>query len=284
LPRVAAKTELSNDVREVIGRALRGLSAMAASISLTRYLVEQQRANGLIPVRAAPAARSGGACLRSASAMRSTKARWAACWAVAELRTCRARSQKKLDIIANEVLIEANEWGGHLAAMASSEMDSIYMRAQPLPARRIPAAVRPLDGSQQHRRERQHRHDLHRAASSPRAERRDGVRLLAGRCARRSPQATACTGRRPLWCSPWRRRGHVARSTASKAPWSLTQEHVRIPDDTQEFAINMSNMRHWAPPVQRYIDECLARQRRPARQGLQHALGWPAWWPMCTAS
>jgi hypothetical protein len=26
--------------------------------------------------------------------------------------------QKKLDIIANEVLIEANEWGGHLAAMA----------------------------------------------------------------------------------------------------------------------------------------------------------------------
>jgi fructose-1,6-bisphosphatase I len=37
----------------------------------------------------------------------------------------------------------------------------------------------------------------------------------------------------------------------------LTQENVRIPADTQEFAINMSNMRHWAPPVKRYIDECL---------------------------
>ena len=35
--------------------------------------------------------------------------------------------QKKLDIIANEVLIEANEWGGHLAAMASEEMESIYV-------------------------------------------------------------------------------------------------------------------------------------------------------------
>ena len=35
--------------------------------------------------------------------------------------------QKKLDIIANEVLIEANEWGGHLAAMASEEMDGIYL-------------------------------------------------------------------------------------------------------------------------------------------------------------
>jgi fructose-1,6-bisphosphatase len=35
--------------------------------------------------------------------------------------------QKKLDIISNEVLIEANEWGGHLAAMASEEMDGIHI-------------------------------------------------------------------------------------------------------------------------------------------------------------
>ena len=35
--------------------------------------------------------------------------------------------QKKLDVISNEVLIEANEWGGHLAAMASEEMDSIHV-------------------------------------------------------------------------------------------------------------------------------------------------------------
>jgi fructose-1,6-bisphosphatase I len=38
----------------------------------------------------------------------------------------------------------------------------------------------------------------------------------------------------------------------------LTQENVQIPADTQEFAINMSNMRHWAPPVKQYIDDCLA--------------------------
>jgi fructose-1,6-bisphosphatase I len=37
----------------------------------------------------------------------------------------------------------------------------------------------------------------------------------------------------------------------------LTQENVQVPEDTQEFAINMSNMRHWDTPVQRYIDECL---------------------------
>ena len=37
----------------------------------------------------------------------------------------------------------------------------------------------------------------------------------------------------------------------------LTQENVQIPPETKEFAINMSNMRHWAAPVKRYIDECL---------------------------
>jgi fructose-1,6-bisphosphatase I len=31
--------------------------------------------------------------------------------------------QKKLDVLSNEILLEANEWGGHLAGMASEEMD-----------------------------------------------------------------------------------------------------------------------------------------------------------------
>jgi len=38
----------------------------------------------------------------------------------------------------------------------------------------------------------------------------------------------------------------------------LTHPDIKIPADTQEFAINASNMRRWEPPVKRYIDECLA--------------------------
>jgi fructose-1,6-bisphosphatase I len=45
--------------------------------------------------------------------------------------------------------------------------------------------------------------------------------------------------------------------------WVLTAEDVKIPEDTKEFAINMSNMRHWAPPMKRYIDECLAGKTGP---------------------
>jgi fructose-1,6-bisphosphatase I len=38
----------------------------------------------------------------------------------------------------------------------------------------------------------------------------------------------------------------------------MTDEKIMIPPDTQEFAINASNMRNWGAPVKRYIDECLA--------------------------
>ena len=36
-----------------------------------------------------------------------------------------------------------------------------------------------------------------------------------------------------------------------------TQSGLRIPERTAEFAVNMSNRRHWEPPVRRYIDELL---------------------------
>jgi fructose-1,6-bisphosphatase I len=40
----------------------------------------------------------------------------------------------------------------------------------------------------------------------------------------------------------------------------LTTENVQVSSDTQEFAINASNQRHWENPVKRYIDELLARK------------------------
>ena len=43
----------------------------------------------------------------------------------------------------------------------------------------------------------------------------------------------------------------------------LTQDDVQIPADTKEFAINMSNMRHWDTPIKRYVDECLAGVEGP---------------------
>ena len=38
----------------------------------------------------------------------------------------------------------------------------------------------------------------------------------------------------------------------------LTARDLRVPQDTPEFAINVSNRRHWSGQVRNYIDECLA--------------------------
>jgi fructose-1,6-bisphosphatase I len=54
----------------------------------------------------------------------------------------------------------------------------------------------------------------------------------------------------------------------------LTQENVRIPEDTREFAINMSNMRHWDTPVSDYIAECLAGSTGP--RGKDFNMRWVA--------
>jgi fructose-1,6-bisphosphatase I len=43
-----------------------------------------------------------------------------------ETENVQGEVQKKLDVLSNEILLEANEWGGHLAGMASEEMDHPY--------------------------------------------------------------------------------------------------------------------------------------------------------------
>jgi len=46
----------------------------------------------------------------------------------------------------------------------------------------------------------------------------------------------------------------------------LTHPDMKIPEDTQEFAVNMSNYRFWEEPVQRYVDECLQGVEGPRKK------------------
>lgn len=56
--------------------------------------------------------------------------------------------------------------------------------------------------------------------------------------------------------------------------WLLTHRDLAIKPDTAEFAINMSNQRHWAPPVRRYIDGCL--QGKDGARGKNFNMRWVA--------
>src|SRR5712672_2565918 len=55
--------------------------------------------------------------------------------------------QKKLDVLSNEILLEANEWGGNLAALASEEMDNPHPIPTHYPRGEYLLLFDPLDGS-----------------------------------------------------------------------------------------------------------------------------------------
>ena len=55
--------------------------------------------------------------------------------------------QKKLDVIANDLLLDANEWGGHLAGMASEEMEAIHPIPNRYPKGEYLLLFDPIDGS-----------------------------------------------------------------------------------------------------------------------------------------
>jgi fructose-1,6-bisphosphatase len=43
----------------------------------------------------------------------------------------------------------------------------------------------------------------------------------------------------------------------------LTHPNLRVPEETDQFAINTSNERFWEPPMQRYVEECKAGKTGP---------------------
>jgi fructose-1,6-bisphosphatase I len=234
---------------------------MSKKISLTRYLVEQQRVDGHIPSQLRLLLEVVARACKSIS-QAVNKGALGGVLGSAHSENVQGEIQKKLDIIANEVLIEANEWGGHLAAMASEEMDAIYVVPNRYPKGEYLLLFDPLDGSSNI--------DVNVSIGTifsvlkmPEGDR--GVdegdflqpgrqQVAAGYCVY-GPQTTLV-----LTVGDG-----VAMFTLDREQGSfvLTQENISVPDDTQEFAINMSNMRHWDEPVKRYIDECLAGREGP---------------------
>jgi len=242
------------------------------TVSLTRYLVEQQRSKGHIPselrLLLEVVAR---ACKGISHAV--NKGALGGVLGSAGSANVQGEVQKKLDIIANDVLIEANEWGGHLAAMASEEMDTIHAVPNRYPQGEYLLLFDPLDGSSNI--------DvnvsigtifsvLKKADASTAVSESDflqaGTRQVAAGYCVYGPQTTLV-----LTVGDG-----VAMFTLDREQGSfvLTQEDVQIPADTQEFAINMSNMRHWAAPVKRYVDECLQGKEGP--RGKDFNMRWVA--------
>ncbi len=190
----------------------------------------------------------------------------------AESENVQGEQQKKLDIISNDIMIEALENNGHIAALASEEMEGIH----PITAGRRGRYLLlcdPLDGSSNI--------DVNvsvgtifsilRAPEDAREPTeadflRPGTEQVAAGYCLYGPSAmmVLTTGE------------GVSMFTLDRdiGEFLLTREDVTIPADTAEFAINASYKRHWDDPVRRYIDECQAGEDGP--RGRNFNMRWVA--------
>ena len=217
---------------------------------LSRYLSEQSAPQSLrqLIMAVADACRDIGHAVNTSAIDGLTGA--------LEQENVQGEVQKKLDVIANDMMLDAKRWGGHVAALVSEEMEEIY----PLSGGEYLLVFDPIDGSSNV--------DVNGVVGTifsilkaPASEVTEADVLQPGRqqvaagYAIYGPQTTLV-----LTLGA----GVSAFSLDQKTgDWLMTVPQMTIPASTREFAINMSNHRHWMPPVRRYIDECLAGKTGP---------------------
>ncbi|WP_455385766.1 class 1 fructose-bisphosphatase [Acidihalobacter prosperus] len=182
-------------------------------------------------------------------------------------------TQKKMDVLSNDIMLHVNGRNGHVAAMASEEMDEIAQIPDGVEYGKYLLVFDPLDGSSNM--------DVNvsvgtifsvlrapESMSSPTAEDflQPGTEQVCAGYALYGPSTmmVLTTG------------NGVNGFTLDQdiGEFILTHPNMQIPEDTQEFAINMSNQRFWEPPVKRYIDECVQGVEGP--RGKDFNMRWVA--------
>ena len=240
-------------------------------VSLSRFLIDQQWQKHVIPSDLRLLVEVVARAIKAIS-INVGKGALAGVLGDAGTGNIQGEAQKKLDVIANEILLEANEWGGHLAAMASEEMDEPHSIPHRYPKGEYLLLFDPLDGSSNI--------DVNVSV---------GTIFSVLRCAEGCPadeKAFLQPGSRQV-CAGFAVYGpstvlalslgngvHFFTLDREVGSFVLTQENVRIPDETREFSITLSNMRFWEPPLRRYIEELLAGTDGP--RGKDFNMRWVA--------
>src|SRR5690606_32322690 len=171
-------------------------------------------------------------------------------------------AQKKLDVLSNDILLEANAWGGHLAGLASEEMDHSQPIPDAYPRGNYLLLFDPLDGSSNI--------DVNVSVGtifsvlrSPEgvAEVGDEHFLQAGR--EQAAAGYCIYGPSTMLILTVGHGTHAFTLDREQGSFVLTRRDMRIPEETKEFAINMSNQRHWEEPMQAYVRDLLAGREGP---------------------
>ena len=232
--------------------------------TLTQYLIDQRR-------RFPQASGELNGLILDVSIACKAIARTVAFGSLADIASAgnlnvQGEEQKPLDVASNEMLMRQTEWSGHLAGMASEEMDTPYQIPGEYPRGKYLLVFDPLDGSSN-----------------------IDVNVSVGTIFSilRAPQEVIDSGRDVTEADFFQPgRTQVAAGYALYGPttmlvltvgngvvgftldpnlgeYKLTHPNIQVPEDTKEFAINSSNSRFWEAPVKRYVDECLAGKTGP---------------------
>ncbi|MBI4294105.1 MAG: class 1 fructose-bisphosphatase [Betaproteobacteria bacterium] len=170
--------------------------------------------------------------------------------------------QMKLDVAANEIFLRTTQWGGHLAAMVSEELDGPYQIPKQYPRGRYLLVFDPLDGSSNI--------DVNVSVGSIFSVLRapEGVSEPATEDFLQPGSAQVCAGYAiygptSMLVLTFGRGVNGFTLDREIGEFIITHPDLRIPEETSEFAINTSNERFWEPPVNRYVAECLRGRSGP---------------------
>jgi fructose-1,6-bisphosphatase I / sedoheptulose-1,7-bisphosphatase len=171
-------------------------------------------------------------------------------------------AQMKLDVLANDIFVRTNEWGGQLMGMLSEEMDDPYPIPAEYPRGKYLLLFDPLDGSSNI--------DVNVSVGSIFSVLRcpEGISEPTEKDFLQPGTQQVCAGYAIYGPSTMlvltTGRG-VNGFTLDReiGEFMLTHPDITIEADTSEFAINASNSRYWEPAIKRYVNECLAGQAGP---------------------
>ena len=250
--------------------------------TLTRYLIEERRrfpqASGDLNALILDISIACKAIARIVSFGEVSDALTASAPPTAGNVNVQGEVQRPLDVMSNDIFIRMNEWSGHLGGMASEEMDQPRQIPTSYSRGKYLLVFDPLDGSSNI--------DVNVSV---------GTIFSVLRCPKAASGEGYCEADEAAFLQPGT--AQVAAGFAVYGPTTmlvltvgdgahgftldremgsfvLTHPDIRIPEDTAEFAINMSNMRRWEAPVKRYIDECLAGKDGP--RGKDFNMRWVA--------
>ncbi|MBM3366795.1 MAG: class 1 fructose-bisphosphatase [Betaproteobacteria bacterium] len=243
--------------------------------TLTQFLIERERASRINADLRLLIETIARAC--KAISVRVNKGSLAGGGASLGVQNVQGETQKALDVLSNEILLEANEWGGNLAALASEEMENPSPIPTHYPRGEYLLLFDPLDGSSNI--------DVnvsvgtifsvlrcpHGADGKPR-EPDEQAFLQPGN--KQVAAGFAVYGPTTILVVTVGDGSHGFTLDRETFSFGLTHPDIRIPEETSEFAINASNMRRWEAPVKRYIDECLAGKDGP--RGRDFNMRWVA--------